>query len=227
MGLVVFAIINVVIIIQNIQQSQINEAAIQESLQSMNISMLQVIESCATPKEIPADDVLCISYMNYIKESCKDSKFHVPACDDARIEQIISSRSKNLVTGVGTAIVTPIDDRVDVKTSYAVTFTVVTSDQDVKSEEITFPDGFDVSNAKITYVAASESKVAIGTLTVQGQTLIWNHHIAKHYCCLFIAMTITDIVNGNTLSNQVSIVTKDPNGIVIEGPTIATFQLVN
>ncbi len=136
----------------------------------------------------------------------------------------------NANTGTLTNVsTTPTNDLVNSISTYVITFALGTAGVDVKSVEITFPTGFDVSNAKMVKVDTVYSGFPTGTLKVSGQTLIWNHDVAlRPACCLLIKMTIEDIINGNVpTNNQISVATKDINGATIDGPTLsAPFKLV-
>jgi hypothetical protein len=142
---------------------------------------------------------------------------------EAKTETKTNSVSKTELRNVTAHPLIPV---INEESAYTITFAISTELVDVKSEEITFPDGFNVSNAKMVNIEAAQSGFPIGKLTASGQTLIWNHDIAyRPACCLLVKMTIADIVNGHTLDNQISIVTKDRNDVIIDGPSTATFQL--
>lgn len=142
---------------------------------------------------------------------------------EAKAETKTNSVSKTELRNVTAHPLIPV---INAESAYTITFAISTELVDVKSEEITFPDGFNVSNAKMVKIEAVQTGFPNGKLTASGQTLIWNHDIAyRPACCLLVKMTIADIVNGHTLDNQISIVTKDPNGVIIDGPSVAEFQL--
>lgn len=135
----------------------------------------------------------------------------------------------NANTGTLTNVsATPSNDLVNSISSYVITFALGTAGVDVKSVEVTFPAGFDVTNAKMMNIDTIYSGFPTGTLSVSGQKLIWDHDVAlRPACCLLIKMTIGGIINGNAPTNQITIATKDINGLIIDGPTLsAPFKLV-
>lgn len=108
---------------------------------------------------------------------------------------------------------------------YVISFTTATTGT-IKTVEITYPSGFNVANAKLIEVTPPPG-IGVGTLSVSAQTLIYT--VTSEVSVApgtKIMLMIGKIINSNTLSNQVTVTTKNPAGSIIDGPTpSATFSL--
>jgi hypothetical protein len=138
----------------------------------------------------------------------------------------LSSPTQAALVGV---TATPLNPVINEVSTYVIAFQLGTAGTDVKSETITFPVGFDVTNANMIEVndGACNDQFQTGVLTVAGQTLIWDHTLAgSPGTGITITMTIGNIVNANTLNNQITMSTRTANQQIIDGPTLSSvFQL--
>ena len=123
---------------------------------------------------------------------------------------------------------TPSNPTINTQSDYVITFAITTALRNVGCVEITFPSGFDLTNARMLSVndGIYDDSFTRGTLIISGQTLIWDHDTAERpACCVLVTMTIGDITNGSTQNNQISVTTRDEGGQIVDGPTSAMFEL--
>jgi hypothetical protein len=126
----------------------------------------------------------------------------------------------------------PADNIFSAKTYYTIAFTPTTTGAFRETEtigeiEMTFPAGFNVASAKLLEVQG----IREGYLSVVGQTIKYTIFSPMDFPAQRpIKISIADIINGATTSNQVSVTTKAISGanrVILDGPTnSATFTLV-
>ena len=116
----------------------------------------------------------------------------------------------------------PTTNLVQAESYYTVALTPVTSGM-IKAVETTYPAGFNLANAKLIEV----SGIGSGTLLVAGQSVVYTVTTPEVIVSgQPIMVMVGGIVNGTSLSNQVTVTTKDAANGVIDGPTVsAAFTL--
>lgn len=116
------------------------------------------------------------------------------------------------------------------RTYYTVAFTTATT-ASIKTVDMTFPTGFDVSSARLIQV----QNLGAGSLTVAGQVVKYTVTTPVSVAApKAIKIMIGDVTNPafilNGPANQVSVVTRaisGPNQVIVDGPTnSATFPLI-
>jgi len=120
----------------------------------------------------------------------------------------------------------PADNIFSTKTYYTIAFTTATSGA-IREIEMTFPAGFNVVSAKLLEVQG----VGVGSLSVLGQVVKYTVSSAVSIPAQrAIKISLADITNSATTSNQVAVSTKafsGPNIEIIDGPTnSAVFTLI-
>jgi hypothetical protein len=136
-----------------------------------------------------------------------------------------------VITAYGAGVLTnvfalPADNLFSTKTYYTIAFTTATAGA-IKEIEMTFPNGFNIANAKLLQVQG----IGAGSLSVSGQVVKYTVSSAVSVpASAAIKISIADITNAATTSNQVAVTTKaisGPNVAVVDGPTnSAVFTLV-
>ena len=95
------------------------------------------------------------------------------------------------------------------------------SSGDITSMEFTFPGGFNIANARVIDELSNA-----GTLSVSGQTLILTLSSPLPSQNVIFRQWFDNIVNGNTVNNQIAITTK-VSGTILDGPTLSpAFTLI-
>jgi hypothetical protein len=120
----------------------------------------------------------------------------------------------------------PADNLFSTKTYYTIAFTTATTGA-IREIEMTFPVGFNVANTKLLEVQG----IGAGSLSVSGQVVKYTISSAVSIpSSAAIKISLADITNAATASNQVSITTKavsGPNVVIVDGPTnSAIFTLI-
>jgi hypothetical protein len=120
----------------------------------------------------------------------------------------------------------PADNIFSTKTYYTIAFTTATSGA-IRDIEMTFPAGFNVASAKLLEVQG----IGAGSLSVLGQVVKYTVSSAASVPAQrAIKISLADITNSATTSNQVAVTTKafsGPNIVIIDGPTnSAVFTLI-
>jgi hypothetical protein len=121
----------------------------------------------------------------------------------------------------------PADNLFSTKTYYTIAFTTATIGA-IREIEMTFPAGFNVASAKLLEV---QGGIGAGSLSVSGQVVKYTVSSPVSIPAQrAIKISIADITNSATTSNQVAVTTKafsGPNIVIVDGPTnSATFTLV-
>jgi hypothetical protein len=136
---------------------------------------------------------------------------------------VISAYGAGTLTNV---FALPADNLFSTRTHYTIAFTTATAGA-IKEIEMTFPVGFNVASAKLLQVQG----IGAGSLSVSGQ--IVKYTLASPVsipASTAIKISMADIINSATTSNQVAVTTKaisGPNVAVVDGPTnSALFTLV-
>jgi hypothetical protein len=112
------------------------------------------------------------------------------------------------------------------KTYYTIAFTTATAGA-IKEIEITFPAGFNLAGAKLLEVQG----IGAGSLSVLGQVVKYTiSSPASIPASIAIKISMADVINSASASNQISVTTKafsGPNIVILDGPTnSARFTLV-
>jgi hypothetical protein len=120
----------------------------------------------------------------------------------------------------------PADNLFSAKTYYTIAFTTATTGA-IRDIEMTFPVGFNVASAKLLQVLS----IGTGSLSVSGQVVKYTVSSPVSIpASTAIKISIADITNAATTSNQVAVTTKavsGPNVVILDGPTnSATFTLI-
>ena len=120
----------------------------------------------------------------------------------------------------------PVDNLFIIKTYYIIAFTTATAGA-IRDIEVTFPSGFNVASAKLLEVQG----IGAGSLSVSGQVVKYTvSSVVSIPASTAIKISLADITNAATTSNQVAVTTKafsGPNVVVIDGPTnSAVFTLI-
>lgn len=120
----------------------------------------------------------------------------------------------------------PADNLFSTKTYYTIAFTTATAGA-IRDVEMTFPAGFNVASAKLLEVQG----IGAGSLSVSGQVVKYTVSSPVSIpASRAIKISIADVINSATTSNQVSVTTKAISGVnivVVDGPTnSAPFTLV-
>src|SRR5215208_2518907 len=131
--------------------------------------------------------------------------------------------------GVGTlsnVFALPADNIFSTKTYYTIAFTTATTGA-IREIEMTFPAGFNVSNAKLLEVQG----IGGGSLSVSGQVVKYSVSSPISIPAQrAITISMADVINSATTSNQVTVTTKAISGVnqvILDGPTnSATFTLI-
>ena len=116
----------------------------------------------------------------------------------------------------------PTNNLVQAESFYTVASTPVTSGM-IQTVEIAYPVGFTLTTVRLI----EASGIGPGTLLVSGQTLVYTVVTpAVVPAGQPIMIMVGGVVNGIGLSNKVTVTTKDPANVVIDGPTLsAAFTL--
>ncbi len=115
-------------------------------------------------------------------------------------------------------IAMPTNNLVSTKSYYVIAFTTATTGT-IKTIDITYPAGFNVANAMLI----EASGIGAGTISVSGQIVTYT--VASPVSVSAgtnIMIMISQIVNAFTTSNQVTVTTKDPSSVIIDGPTLSS-----
>jgi hypothetical protein len=120
----------------------------------------------------------------------------------------------------------PADNLFSTKTYYTIAFTTATAGA-IREIEMTFPAGFNVASAKLLEVQG----IGAGSLSVSGQVVKYTISSAVSVpASTAIKISLADITNAATTSNQVAVTTKalsGPNIVIVDGPTnSAVFTLI-
>lgn len=120
----------------------------------------------------------------------------------------------------------PADNLFSTKTYYTIAFTTATAGA-IKEIEITFPAGFNLAGAKLLELQG----IGAGSLSVLGQVVKYTiSSPASIPASTAIKISMADVINSATASNQISVTTKafsGPNIVILDGPTnSARFTLV-
>jgi hypothetical protein len=119
----------------------------------------------------------------------------------------------------------PADNIFSTRTYYTIAFTTATTGA-IRDIEMTFPAGFNVATAKLLEVQG----IGAGSLSVSGQTVKYTVSSPVSIPAQrAIKISLADITNSATTSNQIAVTTKaisGPNIEIIDGPTnSAVFTL--
>jgi len=120
----------------------------------------------------------------------------------------------------------PADNLFSTKTYYTIAFTTATAGS-INVIEMTFPAGFNVASAKLLEVQG----IGAGSLSVSGQVVKYTVSSPVSIPAQrAIKISLADITNSATTSNQVAVTTKAISGVnqvILDGPTnSAIFTLI-
>jgi hypothetical protein len=120
----------------------------------------------------------------------------------------------------------PADNLISTKTYYTIAFTTASAGA-IRDVEMTFPAGFNVANAKLLQVQG----IGAGSLSMTGQLLKYTvSSPVSISASRAITISMADITNAATTSNQIAVTTKGISGVIqviLDGPTnSATFTLI-
>jgi len=114
-------------------------------------------------------------------------------------------------------IVEPTNNLFGLESHYVVVFTTATTGT-IKTIAITFPAGFGVGTTKLI----ESSGIGAGTISISTQTVTYTVNSPVSVPAgTKIMIILGKITNGLTVTNTLSITTKDPSSVTIDGPTIS------
>src|SRR5256885_1997896 len=148
----------------------------------------------------------------------QDTQYTVSTNTTSPTTSTIAQPPQAALTGV---VVEPTNNLVLLGSHYVIGFTTATTGI-IKTITITFPSGFGVGTTKLI----EASGISPGTISISGQDVTYTvtSPISVPVGTKIMIM-LGKIVNGATISNSLSVTTKDVSNVVIDGPSASAFTL--